>query len=418
MKRTLTIFLIATALVATSCRKHGVELMNPNTITYETPSEQFEAIWHGINNGYAFWDIDPTNWDSIYMVYSPRFEELDELLEASDYIPTSTLQAYYKDMCYRFIDHHMAVVARNLWKNPDSTDDRGIVVVSPGTIEAQKRTYYHKEFSDSLLISCIEKIEASENIHYYSHGKQGTNEYQSALACNFGGIAYLKLSGYMLTGAFNASDSVGKGIQDVYRIFHKWCAAADLKGIIIDNRGNGGGYLNDMNFVVTPFLKEDMTIGHTRHKEGLGRYDYTPWAPFVLTPRDPLASVDSIGEIDVPIVALADINSVSMGEITTQAIKQMPNGYFIGERTFGGHGPLFGNFEINYAGIVGDAQLQSVAHYIYTSNDVMRDIDGKITEGIGYTPNQEVLFDEAQMRAGIDVQLNAALDYIRNTSKK
>ncbi len=404
MKRT-TIFLVATALVAVSCRQHGVELMNPNTVRYNKPSEQFNAIWHGINNSYAFWDIDPTNWDSLYHVYSPRFDELDETREAGNYIDTKTLQQYYTDMCGHFVDHHMRILVRNLWKDPDKTDDNGIVVVLPGFIEAQKRPYYHLKFTDSLLIDCIDKIEKTER--YFVAGSDADG-YKSALACNFDGIAYLKLSGYMLTGAFQSSDSLSKEIQAVYLQFHKWCAADDLKGIIIDNRGNGGGYVSDLNFVVAPFLQSDLPLGHTRRKEGLGRYDYTPWIPLNVQQLDLLAEVDSIGEISVPIVALADINSVSMGEITTQAIALMPNGCFIGERTFGGHGPLLGNFEIDYAGSFG-----TNSHDVYTSNDVLRDVDGKITEGIGYTPKYEVLFDEAQMRAGTDVQLNAAINYIR-----
>lgn len=103
---------------------------------------------------------------------------------------------------------------------------------------------------------------------------------------------------------------------------------------------------------------------------------------------------------------------MSMGELTTQAIAQMPNGCFIGERTFGGHGPLFRHlFEVNYAG-----PIETNNHVVYTSNDVFRDADGKITEGIGYTPTYEVLYDEEKMRAGVDVQLNAALNYIRTGS--
>ena len=405
MKRTATIFLAATALIAVSCRQHGVELMNPNTVLYNKPSEQFEAIWHGINNSYAFWDIDPTNWDSLYSVYSPRFDELDELDEAGNYIATETLRQYYTDMCGHFVDHHMRILVRNLWKDPDSIADNGIIAIRPGLIEAQKRPYYHGNFTDSLLLDCIDKMEKTE---WHFVAGRDADGYKSALACNFGGIAYLKLSGYMLTGAFQSSDSLSQEIQTIYAYFHKWCAAEDLKGIIIDNRGNGGGYVKDLNFVVAPFLQSDLLLGHTRRKEGLGRYDYTPWIPFDVKQLDPLAEVDSIGEITVPIVALADINSVSMGEITTQAIALMPNGCFIGERTFGGHGPLLGVFEIDYAGA-----FATKSHDVYTSNDVLRDVDGKITEGIGYTPKYEVLFDEAQMRAGTDVQLNAALNYIR-----
>lgn len=417
MKRTIILSIAAFALFFSSCRQQGEDLMNPNTAQYDTPSEQFKAIWHGIDNSYAFWDIDPTHWDSLYRVYLPRFEELDERVKAGDYIPTDTLQAYYTDMCYRFVDHHMAIKIQNFWKDFRYTEEDEEVIVYPGRIEVQNRPYYHANYEDSTLLECISKIEKrSGGNFYYGYDSDG---YKSALACNFDGIAYLKLSGYMLYKAFNSSDSLSLGIQDVYMQFHQWCAAKDLKGIIIDNRGNGGGYINDFMFVVSPFLQGAMHIGDIRHKEGLGRYDYTPWMPYMVQNGDmvyhriksnnPSADIDSIGDITVPIVVLADINSVSMGEMTTQAIAQMPNGYFIGERTWGGHGVLFGNFELDYAGTF----TTSNGDLGYLSSAVLRDADGKITEGIGYTPTYEVLYDEEQMRAGTDVQLNAALNYIR-----
>ena len=411
MKRTTILSIAALALIFASCRQHGLELMNPTVARYDTPSEQFKVVWRTIDNGYAFWDIDPTNWDSLYRVYIPRFEELDELVKSGNYIPTEKLQAYYTDMCQHFVDHHMAIRVLNLWQDPEDPDGN-IVLVHPGQIEVEKRPYYHDRFSDSLLLSCIEKIEKTER--HFVAGSNADGD-QSALVCNFDGIAYLKLSGYMLTGAFQSSDSLSVCIREIYLQFHQWCAAKDLRGIILDNRGNIGGSLSDMDFVVSPFLQNDMLLGHTRRKEGLGRYDYTPWIPYNIKHGDPLAgtpNLDPIGDITVPIVVLADINSVSMGELTTQAIAQMPNGCFIGERTFGGHGPLFRHlFEVNYAG-----PIETTNHIVYTSNDVFRDADGKITEGIGYTPTYEVLYDEEKMRAGIDVQLNAALNYIRTGS--
>ncbi len=421
LSHTLCMVLLASCIVLPSCREQGEDLMNPNTVRYNTPSEQFQAIWLGINHSYAFWDIDPTNWDSLYHAYSSRFEALDKRLEAGNAISTDTLRAYYTDMCSHFIDHHMAICIINPWRNQELTNDNGKIIIRPGEIEAKQRSYYHAEFSDSLLLACIKNAGGTG---CYSGGTI-SGEPCSALACNFDGIAYLKLSGYMLSEVFNASDSVSEGIQNVYLQFHQWCAAKDLKGIILDNRGNGGGDMDDMNYVVAPFLSSELQLGHIRHKEGLGRYDYTPWLPFIVRNgdwlyqqakrNDPTVEIDSIGAVTVPIVALADINSVSMGEMTTRAIQELPNGYFIGERTFGGHGPLFGNFEIDYSGTFGNQDgTQPPYYYVYTSNAVLRDTDGKITEGIGYTPDLEVPYDAEQMRAGTDVQLNAALNYIRS----
>ncbi len=406
MKRTIILFLTTIMLIATSCREHGVELMNPTTIVYDLPSEQFEAIWHGINNGYAFWDIESTNWDSLYMVYHPRFEALDTLVKNDESISTQTLREYYTDICGRFIDHHMRITIKNIWSDTEDAE-KNTIYIQPGLLEAQKRPYYRKPttFSDSLLLKCIMNIDNKKGAFA---GTDENGKYRSALACNFDGIAYFKLSGYMLTEAFHSSDSLSISIQNVYRQFYEWCTADDLKGIIIDNRGNMGGNIADMSYVVAPFLQSDLQLGETRRKEGLGRYDYTPWVPFIIKKTEPLEGVDSIGEITVPIVALADLWSVSMGEMTSKAISMMPTGCIIGERTFGGHGPLFGNFEINYAG-----PYEANSHEVYTSSDVLRDADGSITEGIGYTPTYEVLYDEEQMRAGVDVQLNAAIKYIK-----
>ncbi len=406
MKRTIILFLTTVMLIATSCREHGVELMNPTTIVYDLPSEQFEAIWHGINNGYAFWDIESTNWDSLYMVYHPRFEALDTLVKNDESISTQTLREYYTDICGRFIDHHMRITIKNIWSDTEDAE-KNTIYIQPGLLEAQKRPYYRKPttFSDSLLLKCIMNIDNKKGAFA---GTDENGKYRSALACNFDGIAYFKLSGYMLTEAFHSSDSLSISIQNVYRQFYEWCTADDLKGIIIDNRGNMGGNIADMSYVVAPFLQSDLQLGETRRKEGLGRYDYTPWVPFIIKKTEPLEGVDSIGEITVPIVALADLWSVSMGEMTSKAISMMPTGCIIGERTFGGHGPLFGNFEINYAG-----PYEANSHEVYTSSDVLRDADGSITEGIGYTPTYEVLYDEEQMRAGVDVQLNAAIKYIK-----
>lgn len=46
----------------------------------------------------------------------------------------------------------------------------------------------------------------------------------------------------------------------------------------------------------------------------------------------------------------------------------------------------------------------------------MKDADGKIYEGVGLTPDIEVLQDaqtEAALRSGVDPQLERALEYIR-----
>ncbi|MGN0187110.1 MAG: S41 family peptidase [Paludibacteraceae bacterium] len=398
MKHFHVILLVLVGMASVSCRNHTNELLNPNTVPYSTPLEQFEVVWNGINNGYAFWDIDPTDWDSVYTVYKPRFEELSN----QSSVPTSTLQQYYADMCSRFVDHHMAIVIRN--PKPAADDTITAFVINPGYNEVKQRNYYHDRFSDSLLLVSIDKLRSKVLIDTCAYCNTSNG---SILACNIGGIAYLHLSKFMLTETLNNTDSSSQAIADVYHVFYEQALhSPDLKGIILDQRGNVGGYVNDFDYVLAPFIDQPLTLGTTRRKEGLARYDYSVWIPFTIEPAAEHRA------LEVPIVALADINSVSMGELTTYAVTLLPNGCFIGERTFGAHGPLFNNFEINYSGTFGDKNLQTTKHYVYMSNDVFRTNDGTILEGQGFRPNHQVLFNNEKMNAGDDVQLNAAIDLI------
>lgn len=108
-----------------------------------------------------------------------------------------------------------------------------------------------------------------------------------------------------------------------------------------------------------------------------------------------------------PLVALADINSISMGEITPMAIMAMPNGFFIGERTTGGHGPLNGNINDYYSG-----ELENKAFLMYTSTSMTKRVDGKCYEGYGVVPDIEALFNADEFYKGNDTQLYRAAEFI------
>lgn len=101
----------------------------------------------------------------------------------------------------------------------------------------------------------------------------------------------------------------------------------DIKGVIIDVRDNGGGYLADMQEILAPMIDTDLLIGYTRVKEGLGRLDYGPWVPCILSPAE------NHRKVDAPIVVLANLYSVSMSEMTCMAVSVLPNGCVVGERT-------------------------------------------------------------------------------------
>lgn len=85
----------------------------------------------------------------------------------------------------------------------------------------------------------------------------------------------------------------------------------------------------------------------------------------------------------------------------------MPNGYCIGERTTGGHGPLNNNINEYYAG-----ELENVAFRMYTSTSMTKRADGVCYEGYGVVPDIESLFNAEEFYKGNDTQLNRAAEFI------
>lgn len=80
----ITKFMSAFAIVIllallTACRDEADDVIQPGVLTADKSlTEQFDAIWHGTNQNYVFWEADPTDWDAVYSQYRPRFVELDK----------------------------------------------------------------------------------------------------------------------------------------------------------------------------------------------------------------------------------------------------------------------------------------------------------------------------------------------------
>ena len=87
MKSTFyTTFFVSLLLFATlsSCRKESEvsTLVNPNSRTCKSYTQQFEAVWNGMSQGYVFWSRDTVDWDARYEQFKPIFEELTPVLPA------------------------------------------------------------------------------------------------------------------------------------------------------------------------------------------------------------------------------------------------------------------------------------------------------------------------------------------------
>jgi C-terminal processing protease CtpA/Prc len=178
--------------------------------------------------------------------------------------------------------------------------------------------------------------------------------------------------------------------------------ANNYKGIIIDVRNNGGGATDDLNYLLGDLLNKPADFGFLHTKSQNGRLDYLPWVKSTVTPTP--GAQKYTGQI----VILCDNNSVSMSEISTIAVKSLPNGIAIGQQTWGGTGPITSN-EVYSAGQFDVSTFMSV----YTSSAALVDNKKMSYEGKGVTPNIVVPFNKNDLDAGKDATLEKALEVIR-----
>ena len=413
-------FLIAT-LFFSSCRKEADYIPYPgenSKLAYSTYTEQFQYLWKCMSTAYVFWDVDTVDWDAAYERYLPRFEALDQKYQDSGYVRTAELNELYLGLVGKMRDHHMTFLVKNLHPAPG---EFSTVVIRPGLLEVESRNYYLesrgsaqaglKAFLNDIanhytvVDSCVGTAYISEfgtTVYYH---------YRLFSLADGRLVPYLWTTNAALTPVMR--DMAG---TDAYSAIDRWLSTvcntprSQLAGFILDTRSNGGGYQDDLDYLVGSFINERIEIFKTRYKEGPGRLEYSVWCPYYQNPN-PNYHRDITAE-NIPYVVLVDINSVSMAEIEPMVIRDVfPTAHIIGERTYGGTGPLQNDAEeLNFGGPFGNSS--SYHHYVYTSTFEAL-MGGKVREGEGLVPDEQVLRIDNPAHS-FKPQLDAALNYIQN----
>lgn len=388
-----------------SCRKEMPDMQNPRGEFIYNWDQLFESYWNGMNYNYVFWDIDTTDWDKMYEVYKPKFESIAKAGFYNKEVNDTAFE-WLKKMSSTLIDYHFGLKVYDLKWDGDYSDYP--YTFSPSYENVKKRKGYHENFvfprysilqkmvADGRFVD-IESYPLDLEQRYYISGITKSN------------ILYLGFSSFSIQADLKNKDYKER-MEAVFNIYwNNLDNNPDLKGVIIDVRGNGGGYLNDLSYVLGKFVKEPLKVFYTRKKSGTGRLDYTPYTPEYLYP------LDYKRELDIPVVVLADMHSLSMAEMTTMAVLALPkgNGVFIGEQTKGGTGNLNSNFDMSYGG-----QFENNKLYVYTCSSNLVDANGVSHEGKGIKPTIEVPLDVEKLKQQlIDNQLEYAFNYILSGQK-
>lgn len=157
----------------------------------------------------------------------------------------------------------------------------------------------------------------------------------------------------------------------------------DLKGLILDVRFNGGGYLERASEIVSLFLKQGKVVSVAR-REGEPEHHYVNGRPL---------------DMDIPMVVLINEGSASASEILAGALQDAGRATIIGVQSFG-KGTVQEVFELP-----GGSSIRITTARWLTPN-------GTDLSKQGITPNIYVDRTNEQIQAGIDPQLDAAKEWL------
>ena len=309
-------------------------------------NENFDMLWRTVDEHYCFFEYKNIDWNEVGNRYRAKMKEKDSMTQ----IEFFDLLA---EMLAELQDGHV-----NLSSSFDT---------SRYWIWEQYPVNYDERLID-------------EHYLHFTYRLTGGMKYAQLQDSTFGYIYY---------GDF--ASGMGEGnIHNVLKSMDK------TKGLIIDVRSNGGGYLTNVETFVRRFLDERTYAGAIRHKTGPGHNDFSePYPyPYYFEPSN------GYRYLDRPIVVLANRGSFSATNNFVSIMKSLPNVTVIGDTTGGGCGlpftseiPIGWNVRFSAAPIIGP--------------------DGELTEW-GVAPDIKVDMDAADAAAGHDTILDAALDFLNS----
>ncbi len=115
------------------------------------------------------------------------------------------------------------------------------------------------------------------------------------------------------------NQNAGKDVKDAFEKLKK--ENPEMKGIILDLRGNPGGLLTEAVNIVNVFIEKNLLVVNTKGK-------IAEWNSTFKTMNDP-------SDTKMPIIVLTNSKSASASEIVSGALQDYDRGVVIGQKTYG-----------------------------------------------------------------------------------
>lgn len=167
------------------------------------------------------------------------------------------------------------------------------------------------------------------------------------------GIGYIALTTFTRNAGKNVGDALTKLKEE----------NPNLKGVIFDLRGNGGGLLTEAVNVSNVFIPKGEMVVTTKGK-------VVDWDRSFKTINNPV-------DKEIPLVVLIDNNSASASEIVSGVIQDLDRGVLIGQRSYG-KGLVQNTRDVGYNSRV---KLTTAKYYIPS---------GRCIQGVSYKDGEPI----------------------------
>jgi len=326
----ISIFLI---MSLSSCEKLIFDEEIPNT-----PESNFNYLWNEINEKYAFLNYKQVNWDSLQVVYQAKI---------------------YPDMSEDSLFNVLGSMMNEL-------HDGHVNLVSPFNVSRYDITLLGAQNINTRII----KTDYLKT-NYYSTG---------GFAHNFirdGEVAYIRYP------SFSGSNITNYQLDFLYDKYK------DCKGIIIDIRQNGGGYISNVFSLLSLFTDNERLLYETQIKSGPGTDDFTLMESVYSDSRNEKVYTGKLA-------ILTDRGSYSASSFFATCTYAYDNVFLVGDTTGGG------------LGLPNGGQLPNGWTYRFSITRTIA-VNGENYEN-GVPPDYTVILSNDSDETGIDNVIEFAAD--------
>ena len=317
------------------------------------PEAIFDELWTGFDENYALFSTTSVNWDEVYLTYRPQVHAettIDELWEICT------------EMIKLLDDGHTTII-----------------------------DYVQKRYENSGYGA--EQIEADELFDLklvqdnYLDGIDTTQDYhigQGFLSGPINQLGYIFISGF---GGDHPSDQFGAWTEEIEKVIFSF--GAQVKGIIVDIRGNGGGTDSNSKRIAGAFADKEKLAYTKKTKNGPKHNAFDEPSEHFIQP---------IGQTyKGPIVLITDRGTVSAAEIFALLMKQNERVTHIGDTTWGGFS------DVSFQRILPNGWTYQLSHQLYL------DSNGNHLDGIGNIPDFFIKNTKDDLSKGQDLVLEKAI---------